>query len=226
MLLGNNIFIVNRITAEGTATCYAITNMNIVKSLDNSSAVVSKSNNREPRKNNQSIVEEKLKTLNLGLPEPLKGANPDMKMPPSWIRVRGNRAFISGHGPQNPDGSIAGPFGKVGNDADVTLEQAYQAARLATLSILGTLKRELGDLDRVTAWLMVSGFVNVAAGFTKTTAVINGCSELILELYGPEVGQHARTAMGVATTPFGIPVIIAAEVEIDNNSDTNRRFSV
>jgi enamine deaminase RidA (YjgF/YER057c/UK114 family) len=128
---------------------------------------VSKSNNREPRKNNQSIVEEKLKTLNLGLPEAIKGANPDLKMPPSWIRVRGNRAFISGHGPQNPDGSIAGPFGKVGNDADVTLEQAYQAARLATLSILGTLKRELGDLDRVTAWLMVSGFVNVAAGFTN-----------------------------------------------------------
>ena len=175
-----------------------------------------KSNNRVPRKNNQSIVEEKLKTLNLCLPEPIK-SSPDMKSPPSWIRVRGNRAFISGHGPQNPDGSIAGPFGKVGDvgdDADVTLEQAYQAARLATLSILGTLKRELSDLDRVTAWLMVSGFVNVAAGFTKTTAVINGCSELILELYGPEVGQHARTAMGVATTPFGIPVIIATELEI------------
>jgi hypothetical protein len=83
---------------------------------------VSKNNNREPRKNNLSIVEEKLKTLNLGLPEPIEGANPDMKMPPSWIRVRGNRAFISGHGPQNPDGSSAGPFGKVGNDTDVTLE--------------------------------------------------------------------------------------------------------
>jgi enamine deaminase RidA (YjgF/YER057c/UK114 family) len=163
------------------------------------------------------MVEDKLRALNLSLPEPIKSA-PDMKMPPSWIRVRGNRAFISGHGPQNPDGSIAGPFGKVGNSDDVTLEQAYQAARLATLSILGTLKRELGDLDRVTAWLMVQGFVNVAPGFTQTTAVINGCSELILELYGPEVGQHARTAMGVATTPFGLPVIIAAEVEIDNNS--------
>jgi enamine deaminase RidA (YjgF/YER057c/UK114 family) len=185
---------------------------------------VVKSNYRARRKNNQSILEEKLKTLNLALPEPIKGASPDMKMPPSWIRVRGNRAFISGHGPQNPDGSIAGPFGKVDDDADVTLEQAYQAARLATLSILGTLKRELNDLDRVTAWLTVSGFVNVAAGFTKTTAVINGCSELILELYGPEVGQHARTAMGVATTPFGIPVIIAAELEIDTNSDINGRF--
>ncbi|HZB79915.1 MAG TPA: RidA family protein [Nitrososphaera sp.] len=176
------------------------------------------SNNRMPTKKfNESMVEEKLKALNLSLPEPIK-STPDMKMPPSWIRVRANRAFISGHGPQNPDGSIADPFGKVGtgDSNDVTLEQAYQAARLATLSILGTLKRELGDLDRVTAWLMVQGFVNVAPGFTQTTAVIDGCSELILELYGPQVGQHARTAMGVAATPFGLPVIIAAEVEIDN----------
>jgi enamine deaminase RidA (YjgF/YER057c/UK114 family) len=176
------------------------------------------SNNRMPAKKfNQPIVEDKLKALNLSLPEPIK-STPDMKMPPSWIRVRANRAFISGHGPQNPDGSIADPFGKVGtgDSNDVTLEQAYQAARLATLSILGTLKRELGDLDRVTAWLMVQGFVNVAPGFTQTTAVIDGCSELILELYGQEVGQHARTAMGVAATPFGLPVIIAAEVEIDN----------
>src|SRR3712207_8134774 len=77
------------------------------------------------------MVEEKLKALNLSLPEPLK-STPDMKMPPSWIRVRGNRAFISGHGPQNPNGPIADPFGKVGSN-DVALEQAYQAARLATL---------------------------------------------------------------------------------------------
>jgi enamine deaminase RidA (YjgF/YER057c/UK114 family) len=180
---------------------------------------MSKNNDNHLPSKNQSNVEEKLKSLNLSLPEPLK-SSPDTKLPPSWIRVRGNRAFISGHGPQNADGSIAGPLGKVGNSDsdDVTLEQAYQAARLATLSILGTLKRELGNLDRVTAWLMVNGFVNVAPGFTQTTAVINGCSELILELYGPEIGQHARTAMGVATTPFGVPVIIASEVEIDNNS--------
>ena len=169
-----------------------------------------------PAKKFQPTVEDKLRALNLSLPEPLK-SSPDMKVPPSWIRVRGNRAFISGHGPQNPDGSFAGPLGKVGSD-DVTLEQGYQAARLATLSILGTLKRGLGNLDRVSAWLMVNGFVNVAPGFTQTTAVINGCSELILELYGQDIGQHARTAMGVATTPFGLPVVIAAEVEIDNNS--------
>lgn len=72
----------------------------------------------------------------------------------------------------------------------------------------------LGNLDRVTAWLVINGFVNVEPGFVKTTAVINGCSELILQLYGEDAGRHARTAMGVATTPFGIPVIIAAEVEI------------
>lgn len=181
---------------------------------------MSKNNsNGIPAKKFQSAVEEKLKALNLSLPEPIKGS-PDMKIPPSWIRVRGNRAFLSGHGPQNPDGSIAGPLGKVGTGKgdEVTLEQAYQAASLATLSILGTLKRQLGNLDKVTAWLMVNGFVNVAPGFIQTTAVINGCSDLILELYGSEVGQHARTAMGVATTPFGVPVIIAAEVEIDNNS--------
>ncbi|HEY1249520.1 MAG TPA: RidA family protein [Nitrososphaera sp.] len=70
----------------------------------------------------------------------------------------------------------------------------------------------------MTAWLIVNGFVNIAPGFTQTTAVINGCFELTLELYGPEIGQHARTAMGVAATPFDVPVIIAAEVEIDNNS--------
>ncbi len=138
-------------------------------------------------------------------------------MPPSWIRVRGNRAFISGHGPQNPDGSIPGPLGKVGssNGDDVTPEQAYQAARLDTQSIWG-LKRELGDLDGVTAWLMVNRFVNVASGFTQTTAVVNGCSEIILELYGREVGQEARATMGSSCHTRWTPWLIAAEMELDN----------
>jgi hypothetical protein len=142
---------------------------------------LSKSNNRIPPKNQSGAVEEKLKALNLTLPEPIKVLSPDMKkMPPSWIRVRGNRAFISGHGPQKPDGSIAGPLGKVGTGKgdDVTLGQAYQAAQLATLSILGTLKRELGNLNRVTAWRMINGFVNVAPGFTQTAAVIKAVLSL------------------------------------------------
>jgi enamine deaminase RidA (YjgF/YER057c/UK114 family) len=81
--------------------------------------------------------------------------------------------------------------------------------------MLGTLKRELGDLDRVTAWLRVFGMVNSAPGFTDQPAVINGFSDLILDLYGPEAGQHARSAVGLAELPFGIPVEIEAEVAVD-----------
>ena len=150
-------------------------------------------------------------TLGLVLPQPLT-IHGETQIPPSWIRIQGNRAFISGHGPQNPDGTIAGPIGKVGSE--VTLEQASASAKLATLSILSTLKRELGSLDRIDAWLVINGFVNVAPGFTDTTKVMNSCSELVLQLFGNEIGKHARTAMGVATTPYGLPIVISAELEI------------
>jgi len=127
------------------------------------------------------------------------------------VRLSGDRAYVSGHAPQNPDGSIAGPLGKV--DDDMTVEQAYQSARLIGLSILGSLQRELGDLDRVTAWLRVFGMVNSSPGFQRQPAVINGFSDLIIELYG-EAGAHARSAVGLAELPFGIPVEIEAEVRI------------
>ena len=156
-------------------------------------------------------IEAKLQALGLVLPEPLK-APPGMRLPFAQVRVRGNRAYISGHGPQTPDGSVAQPLGKVG--ADLSLEEGYQAARLTALSILGSLKRTLGDLDRVTAWLRVFGMVNSAPGFSEQPAVINGFSDLILELYGAEAGQHARSAVGMAELPMGIPVEIEAEVEI------------
>jgi enamine deaminase RidA (YjgF/YER057c/UK114 family) len=156
-------------------------------------------------------IEAKLAGLGLVLPEPLK-APPGMRLPFANVRVRGNRAYIAGHGPQNPDGSLAQPLGKVGSD--LTLEEGYQAARLVAVTILGSLKRTLGDLDRVTAWLRVFGMVNAAPGFTQMPSVINGFSDLILELYGPEVGQHARSAVGMAELPAGIPVEIEAEVEI------------
>jgi enamine deaminase RidA (YjgF/YER057c/UK114 family) len=128
------------------------------------------------------------------------------------VRVRGNRAYIAGHGPQNPDGSLAEPFGKVG--AEVSVDAAYQSARLTALSMLGSLRRELGNLDRVVAWLRVFGMVNAAPGFGDEPRVINGFSDLILELYGPEAGQHARSAVGMAELPWNIPVEIEAEVEI------------
>ncbi len=156
-------------------------------------------------------VESKLQQLGLALPAPTK-LPPGVEIPFAWIRIFGDRAYVSGHGPLALDGSPEGPFGKVG--AEVSQEQAYAAARSATLAVLSSLKRELGDLDRVVAWLMVSGMVNVAPGFTQPTTVINGCSDLLLKLYGPEVGRHARTAIGMAQLPLNLPVIIAAEVGI------------
>jgi len=157
-------------------------------------------------------IEQKLQDMELILPEPIKLPE-GVVLPFSFVRVRGNRAYVSGHGPQNPDGSIAQPFGKLGSE--ITIGQGYEAARLTALSMLGSLKRELGDLDRVTAWLRIFGMVNSTPEFDKQPAVINGCSDLILELYGKEAGAHARSAVGMASLPFGIPVEIEAEVEID-----------
>lgn len=157
-----------------------------------------------------SEIENRLRTLGLSLPPQLQPP-PGMKLPFQFVRLCGQRALISGHGPQNPDGSWATPLGKVGRE--VTPEQGYLAARLTALSILGSLKRALGDLDRVTAWLRLFGMVNSAAEFAKQPAVINGCSDLILELYGPEVGAHSRSAVGMAELPFNFPVEIEGEVE-------------
>jgi enamine deaminase RidA (YjgF/YER057c/UK114 family) len=157
-------------------------------------------------------IEEKLAALGLTLP-PAMQAPPGMRLPFAAVRVRGNRAFVSGAGPLAPDGAFAEPLGKVG--AELTVEQGYQAARLTGLAILAALQRQLGDLDRVTAWLRVFGMVNVAPGFVQTPNVINGFSDLILELYGPERGAHARSAVGLAELPMRIPVEIEAEVEID-----------
>jgi enamine deaminase RidA (YjgF/YER057c/UK114 family) len=156
-------------------------------------------------------VEERLRGLGLVLPEPIKPP-PGVVLPFQFVRVLGKRAFISGHGPQNADGSIAAPLGKLGRELSV--EQGYAAARLTALSILGSLKRSLGELDRVAAWGRVFGMVNSAAGFDRQPSVINGFSDLIIELYGPEAGSHARSAVGMAELPFDIPVEIEAEVEL------------
>ena len=183
-------------------------------------------NDNNTTTNNSNQIETKLDALGLKIPERLK-VPPNVKTPFTWVRVRGDKAYISGHGPQNPDGSIAGPFGKVvgvgqevGGEVDerVSVEQAYESAKLAGLSILGSLKRELGRLDRVTAWLQVRGMVNTVQGFTQTADVINGFSDLILTLYGPEVGIHARSAIGVQALPLGLPVIIEGLIEIDRDS--------
>ena len=108
---------------------------------------------------------------------------------------------------------LATPLGKVG--LDVSLEQAQRLAQLTALSILASLKRELGNLDRISAWLRVFGMVNSAPGFKQQPAVINGFTDLIVELYGSPRGLHARSAVGMAELPFGIPLEIEAEVAIE-----------
>src|SRR5690242_17682255 len=109
-------------------------------------------------------IEAKLQEMGLALPEPMK-APPGMRLPFAPVRVRGSRAYISGVGPLNPDGTFAGPLGKVG--VELALEQGYQAAKLTGLAMLAALKRELGDLDRVAAWIHLFGMVNVAPGFAQ-----------------------------------------------------------
>jgi enamine deaminase RidA (YjgF/YER057c/UK114 family) len=158
-----------------------------------------------------SSIEDRLSALGLALPGPVI-APPGVVLPFRFVRVLGSRAFISGHGPQNLDGTIAAPLGKLGRELD--LAQGYAAARLTALSILGSLKRELGDLDRVLAWGRVFGMVNAAPGFNRMPGVINGFSDLIIELYGAQAGAHARSAVGMAELPFDIPVEIEAEVEL------------
>jgi len=121
--------------------------------------------------------------------------------------------LISGHGPLNADGTLAAPLGKLGRD--LTVEQGYASARLTALAMLGSLQRALGDLDRISAWTRVFGMVASAPGFDQQPAVINGFSDLILELFGPEIGAHARSAVGMAELPFNIPVEIEGEVAFD-----------
>ena len=156
-------------------------------------------------------IERRIAELGLVLPKPLSPP-PGVDLPFPFVRIRGTRAFVSGHGPTAQDGSITGPFGKVG--AEVSLEQARNAAELTALAMLSSLRAALGDLDRVTAWLRAFGMVNTAPGFTETPSVLNGFSELILRLWGPDDGAHARSAVGMAALPFDLPVEIEAEVEI------------
>ena len=162
-----------------------------------------------------SRIEDKLRALKLVLPPPTRPPS-GVILPFQFVRIVGRRALISGHGPQNPDGSFALPLGKLGRE--LTVEQGYAAARITGLSILGSLQRVLGSLDRIAAWSRVFGMVNSAPNFDQQPSVINGFSDLILELFGPEVGAHCRSAVGLAELPFNIPVEIEGEVEIVGNT--------
>ena len=158
-----------------------------------------------------STIDRRLAHLKLTLPAPLR-LPPGVVLPFPWVRIVGTRALISGHGPTHADGSLARPLGKVGRE--VSQEQAYAAARLTGLAILGSLQRALGDLDRIAAWTRVFGMVNSAPGFNRQPAVINGFTDLIIDVFGAEAGAHARSAVGMAELPFDIPVEVEGEVEL------------
>ena len=153
-------------------------------------------------------IDEKFADLGLELPKPMNTGS----LPFDLARIDGQVLYLSGHVPLEMDGSMAKPLGKVG-DA-VTPEEAYEAARKVALGLFSTIHATLGSLDRVQAWLKVFGMVNVAPGFNAIPPVINGCSDLILEVFGPDVGAHTRSAVGMAELPFGVPVEIEAQVKI------------
>ncbi len=154
-------------------------------------------------------IEARLAALGLALPPPpVLPEGVALPFPP--VHVVGRRVFVSGHGPQAADGRLAGPFGQVGGG--VSSEEAAGLARLAALSILGSLQRALGDLDRIAGWGRLFGMVNAVPGFRDHPAVINGASRLIHEVFGQERGRHARSAVGMASLPFGIAVEIEAEL--------------
>jgi len=150
-----------------------------------------------------STIAQRLVELGLELPP---------VMPPAGNYVPCNRTgdllYVGGHGPVHGDRIIRGKVGR-----DLTLEQGQEAAHVTTLSILATMQAELGDLDAVRRIVKVFGMVNVAPGFNRTPAVLDGCSDLLVAVFG-EAGRHTRSAVGMAELPFDIAVEIELIAEV------------
>jgi len=125
------------------------------------------------------------------------------------VTVHGGTAYVAGHAPI--DGSAVLVQGAVGRE--LTVEEGYRAARLTALSILASLKHTLGDLDRVTRWLRAVGYVQTAPGFHDNAKVVNGFSDLIIEVFG-DAGRHARSAPGQGPSPLNVPIIVDAFVAV------------
>lgn len=154
-----------------------------------------------------SKIEQKLTQMGIDLPStppPIANYVPAVRT--------GNLLYLSGLGPSaRQDGTT--PSGKVG--ADMTVEEAYEASRLTGINILARIKGEIGDLDRVRRVVKLLTMVNSTPDFTQQPAVANGCSDLLAEVFGDR-GRHARSAVGVAALPNGIPVEIEAIIEVED----------
>jgi enamine deaminase RidA (YjgF/YER057c/UK114 family) len=151
-------------------------------------------------------AQDRIAELGLTLPAPSAGSANRV----GAVRT-GDLLYTSGHGPLPlADGSTLA--GKVGTD--LTVEQGYEAARRTGLALLATIHAELGSLDRVTRVVKVLGMVNCAPGMNQTSRVVDGCSDLFVEVFGPQIGRHARSAVGMAELPLDFPVEIEVIVEI------------
>jgi enamine deaminase RidA (YjgF/YER057c/UK114 family) len=151
-----------------------------------------------------SRIEDRLEQLGLTLPQPMA--------PPGnfeLVTVHAGVAYVAGHAPI--DGATVLVQGRVGEDLNV--DEAYHAARLTGLSILASLRQALGDLDRVSRWLRAVGYVHASPGFHENARVVNGFSDLIVEIWG-EAGRHARSAPGQGPSPLNVPIIVDAFVAV------------
>lgn len=154
-----------------------------------------------------SVIENKLRQMGLTLPE----SPPPVANYVPAVRT-GNLLFLSGVGPAaRPDGTV--PNGKLGKD--LTVDEGYEAARLVGVNLLARLKDALGDLDRVRRVVKLLSMVNATPDFTQPPAVANGCSDLLVELYGDR-GRHARSAVGMNALPNNIPVEVEMIVEVED----------
>ncbi len=151
-----------------------------------------------------SAIEARLAALSITLPEaPMPAAN---YVP--FVRT-GNHLFVSGQIAAGPDGLIKGKLG-----ADLTVEEGAAAARCCGLALMAQARAALGDLDRVKRVVKLVGFVNSTADFTDQPKVVNGCSDLMVEVFG-EAGRHARSAVSAASLPMGVAVEIEAIFEVE-----------
>jgi enamine deaminase RidA (YjgF/YER057c/UK114 family) len=153
-----------------------------------------------------SQIETRLAELGIVLPAPM--------VPPGnfkLVNVHGGVAYIAGH--TAIDGSTVLVEGVVGKDLSV--EEGYRAARATGLSIIASLRQELGDLDRVTRWLRAVGYVQTASGFHDNAKIVNGFSDLIVEIWG-EAGRHARSAPGQGPSPLNVPIVVDAIVAVSD----------
>lgn len=155
--------------------------------------------------------EDRLNALGLDLPPPTQLPN-GLHLPFSFVNVRGDRLIFSGHPKNGMDGGIAGPFGVVGTD--LTTDAAYAEARNVALTVFANMKAEIGELSRIAGWVRVFGMVTSAPGYTEQHLVVNGFSDLVIDVFGTEAGRHARSAIGVAGLPMGFAMEIEGEAQI------------